>query len=420
MSFLRAYAALDAGDPAATSAARVALTRAWLLERPHALFAELRQDQPIFTTPGFVLLTRHAEVREVLSRDDVFSATPYAAALQPLFGAFVLASDDGPIHERDAAVLRLTIRRADLEDIAAAAEQAAGVAVAAGRVDDRLDAVRDLARPVVADFIARYLGVAGPEPEMLLRWARTLTRAAFCNDDEELALVDAAREAAAELAGYIDVTLASRRTQMLVGGPPGVDAIGRLLALQLAESARLDDRRVRELLIGVIASAAEPTIAATAHTIAELARRPEVQAQAIAALAADDPAPLAAIVDEALRLAPPLWTPVRLCTRSFTLAKGTANETVLRRGVRVLASTHAAGLDPAEVDAPELFRPGRRAHLPLGFGAGLHACLGRHVAPILVRAAVTALLRVGPVRLVGDGLLREGPFPAALALEFGS
>ena len=172
------------------------------------------------------------------------------------------------------------------------------------------------------------------------------------------------------------------------------------------------------MLVGVITSASAPTIAATAHVLAELARRPGVQARAIAALAADDSAALDVIVDEALRFAPPLWTPTRACVLPFMLARGTPHEMVLRPGTRVLASTFSAGFDPAAVTDPEHFRPGRPGPHTLGFGGGVHACLGRHIAPVLVRAAVAALLRIGPVRPGPAGMSHDGPFPVALPLEF--
>jgi cytochrome P450 len=286
------------------------------------------------------------------------------------------------------------------------------------RPGDRMDGVTGLARPLVSDFLGRYFGVFGPESEILLRWARALTRAIFCNDSNDPAILDAAREAKAELGGYLDVMLASRRTLLAVGKSAGPDAVGRLLALQHAETGRPDDRRLRDILIGVVVVSSEPMIAAIAHAVQEILSRPEIQTQALESLAADQTPVLAAIVDEALRFSPPLWTPMRLCTRAFTLARGTANETILRPGTRVLASVFSADFDPAEVEAPEEFRPGRRSHQSLGFGIGLHACLGRHVAPVLVRAAVAALLRNGRVQTLADRVGFEGPFPASLPLEF--
>lgn len=430
MSFLRAYTAVDAGDPGATAAARQALLRQWMQHKPHALYAELRHEHPIFATPQFVLVTRHADVREVLLRDDVFSTAPHAERLQPLIHNFMLG-DDGSWHERDAALLQLVLRRADLDEIASIAEQSAGVAVATrgggkgsmggrtrARPGDRMDGVTGLARPLVSDFLGRYFGVFGPETEILLRWTRALTRAIFCNDSNDPALLDAAREAKAELGGYLDVMLASRRTLLAVGRSAGTDAVGRLLALQLAETGRPDDRRLRDLLIGMLVVASEPMIAAVAHVVHEILSRPEIQTQALESLAPEQTATLAAIVDEALRFAPPLWTPMRLCTTAFTLARGTANETVLRPGTRVLASGFSAGFDLAEVDEPDEFRPGRRTHQSLGFGVGLHACLGRHVAPVLARAAVAALLRNGRVQSLADRVGYEGPFADSLPLEF--
>src|SRR5690606_28339343 len=76
MSFLGEYAASDV-------AARTGLTLRWLASRPRALFAELQREQPIFSTPKFVLVTRHAEVLEVLTRDDVFLGPGLEARRQP-------------------------------------------------------------------------------------------------------------------------------------------------------------------------------------------------------------------------------------------------------------------------------------------------------------------------------------------------
>lgn len=50
------------------------------------------------------------------------------------------------------------------------------------------------------------------------------------------------------------------------------------------------------------------------------------------------------------------------------------------------------------------------------FGHGPHACGGRHIALVLLRAALTALLRAGPVRAPAE-IGHVGPFPDLLPLE---
>ena len=76
MSFLREYAASDVG-------ARTALTLWWLAGRSRELFEELQREQPIFSTPSFVLITRYAEALEVLTRGDVFLGHALEARRQP-------------------------------------------------------------------------------------------------------------------------------------------------------------------------------------------------------------------------------------------------------------------------------------------------------------------------------------------------
>jgi len=418
MSFVRTYTAVDASDPRSTAAARLTLVRQWMASRPRELFAELRQDHPIFLTPGFVLLSRHAEVAEVLACDEVFSVQAYDERLQPLIGGFMLGAEDGPVYERDAALLRLAMRRSDLPTIASLAASAAAIAVAKARPSGHIEVVRGLLQPIVAQFVGQYIGVPGPGERALIGWARRLAHAVLCDPEGDPQVVDDALEASSEFRGYIDVLVLARRSRIAGGGAPGDDVLGRLLALQ-AGGVRIDDRKIRDLLIGTIAAAVEPTIAVGTRAILEVVRRPEVQATARQAALTEDHAILSAIVGEALRFAPPLWTPVRVCTAPYTLARGTPQETVVRPYTRVLASTYSAGFDRARTPDADKFVV-RRAppHAPV-FGHGMHMCAGRHIALVLLRAALAALLRAGVVRATAE-IGHVGPFPDLLPLEFMS
>lgn len=245
--------------------------------------------------------------------------------------------------------------------------------------------------------------------------ARALAHAVLCDPDGEAKVLDAALAASSEFRGYVDVLVASRRSRIAVGAPPGDDALGRLLAL--TAGVRFDDRKIRDLLIGTITAAVEPTIAVGTRAILEVVRRPEIQAMARQAVCTEDHAIVAAIVTEALRFAPPLWTPVRVCTSSYTLARGTVHETVVRPFTRVVASTYSAGFDAARTPDADAFVVRRTPPRAPVFGHGMHACAGRHIALVLLRAALTAVLRAGPVRATAE-IGHVGPFPDLLPLEF--
>src|SRR5436190_18692207 len=91
--------------------------KTWAVAHPEPIFAILRKVQPILLVRDTALVTRFADVQEVLSRDDVFQVT-YADKFKAVTGGhkFFLGMQNSPEYTRDVASMRLVVRR---EDIAA-------------------------------------------------------------------------------------------------------------------------------------------------------------------------------------------------------------------------------------------------------------------------------------------------------------
>ncbi|SCL32782.1 Cytochrome P450 [Micromonospora pallida] len=103
--------------------------------------------------------------------------------------------------------------------------------------------------------------------------------------------------------------------------------------------------------------------------------------------------PVADVVEEGLRLEPPIVTWRRVATVDTTLGG-----TPVRRGTSVVLWLARAGRDPAVVAEPAHFRPGQRgSRRHLAFGAGAHRCVGAQLARMeaAVVVARTAELLAG-------------------------
>jgi cytochrome P450 len=410
MSFLREFAATEAP-------ARAPLTLRWLNERPRDLFAELHAEQPIFVTPGFVLVTRYADVFEVLSRGDVFLAHALESRRQPLVGGFSLDEREGPRPALEAGVVRLCIRPDDADLVARLAREAAELAVTGGRERGGLDIVHDLAHHVAGRIAADYLGIGGPDETTLGRWVIAIGRDVDDNPTGDAHVHDRARLAVAELSGYADAITINRRSRLAVRGNPGDDVLGRLLALSQVEHLAIEPGRLRELMFGMLLALVDPIAAGISLAITELLDRPGALGAARELAAADDDPGLWTLLREALRFNPPRPVVPRVCSDAYILAKGTANELRLKPGTVVLAATAAAAFDPERVDDPEHFRLGRPEHHDFLFGHGIHACIGRRLGVVAIREGCKALLKAGDFHPL-TALRRDGWRPIAQPVEF--
>jgi cytochrome P450 len=110
-----------------------------------------------------------------------------------------------------------------------------------------------------------------------------------------------------------------------------------------------------------------------------------------------------------------------LSLRAHTIAKGTPHEKTIPAGTLTFAGLGAAMMDSSVIEAPREFRPGRPSEHYLHFGAGLHRCLGTHIADAHLTEMVGRLLALDGLRRargMAGRLRRAGPFPKGFVVEF--
>jgi cytochrome P450 len=395
---------------------RVDLVHTWIGESGRAFFTELRRSRPILRTPGPVIVTRYADVQEVLSRETVFSVRLYAPKIDACVGPSMLSRDATVFNERDKSVMKVMLRPEDLPAVETISRRLADDAVMSA--GGRLDVVTGLTRRVPVEVCGEYFGFPGPDVDTMMRWSRTANLDMFANLAGDPALHEASVQVGQEMKQHVDDLIARRRA-----GPPRDDILARLLATTFPDAIGFDDERVRTNVIFLLVGGVETTSAASVLILDELLRRPEQLAAAQAAARADDHDLLDRYIWEALRLNPIFPFVVRYCEEDYTLASGTDRETRVPAGTAVYAAIGSALFDEDELDDPESFRLDRpEHHLNLHWGYGHHLCLCYVISKVEVSAIVGALLRREGLRRA-DGLegqvdTRGGPFPERFVLEY--
>ena len=127
----------------------------------------------------------------------------------------------------------------------------------------------------------------------------------------------------------------------------------------------------------------DTTIFATSAAIMLLARNPDQWD-----VLRENPSIIPNAVNEVVRIESPIQNFSRVATRDVVI-----DGVTIPAGSRVIMSYGAANRDPRKWDDPDRFDVRRRAMDHLGFGHGVHQCIGNNLARMEITALLTALAK---------------------------
>ncbi len=378
------------------------------VEDPFPRYAELRERAPVHHDPGgYWVLTRHAECLELLRSRSASvdaanidpSARPRGLGRQPgrNLEAEQLAqaiNDNRPFIFRDPpdhTLMRGLVSKAFtprmIEGLRARIEQMVDALIDAALERGELDLVREFAYPLPIRVICEMLGIPEEDRDRFSEWSAVLARGL----DPEFLMPDDALEQRLAVVGafgeYFFPLMAKRRAQ------PGPDLLSHLV---LAEDAGvvLSEGQMLATAILLLVAGHETTVNLLSGAVLALARHPgEVMHWR------KDSSLTVTAVDELLRFVSPVQLTARVTTEPLRLGQAT-----IPRGHYVLAVIASANHDPEAFEAPGRLDLGRRDNRHLGFGFGLHHCLGAPLARLETAIALPRLIERTRVEVIADTL----------------
>jgi cytochrome P450 len=366
---------------------------------PHTYFRRLREVDPVHWNPRHKawVVTRYDDVARAL-RSSTLTAeriTPFAAAVtraaasDEVDATFAILKEwlvfrDPPEHTR----LRRLVARAFTPTVVKA-RTAEIMETIDGLVDDlrdhdAVDLIQEFAFPLPAVVIAQMLGVPPEDRDLFKEWSDQLTSLVFGAYGQEDRFESAAR-GMIELRDYL-MGLINQYEQH-----PGDNLISVLLEHEG------DDGLSREELVAtctlLLFGGHETTTNLIGNGMLALLTHPEQLA-----MLRQQPGLIAPAIEEFLRYDGPARATVRLVKEDHELGGKH-----LRAGERVFLVNLAANRDPDVFPDPDTLDIGRNPGNHLGFGVGIHYCLGAPLARLEGQFAITRLLEAFPdLRLNAD------------------
>jgi cytochrome P450 len=344
---------------------------------PYTELARLRREDPVQRIdmsgmPGeegkpVFIVYRYEDVQQMLRDNETFSSAIIIQAFGDVFGKHVMLGMDEPEHKRHRALVSKAFSQKALarweDDLV-------------GKVGNELidqfanlgstDLVKTFTFPYPTQIIAGLLGLPREDYPQFQRWSISLL--SFTINPER------GRTASAALAEYFAPILAARRKD------PRDDLISGLAEAEI-DGQRLSDEEIFSFLRLLLPAGVETTYRSLGNLLFALLSDPD-QLDAVR----NDRSLLPQAIEEAVRWEPPLLTITRVANRDTELG-GVA----IPAGSSVMPMLGSANRQDERFSDPNRFDIFRDGKPNIGWGHGVHVCLGMHLARLEMRVALNLL-----------------------------
>lgn len=351
-----------------------------LIDDPYPTYRTLRDHHPVYhnASRDIWAISRFDDVQEA-SRDwQRFSSADgvgLRAADQARIGTNLIGSDP-PRHDELRKLMRSDFTPRATALLEPMVRHLTRQIISALPSGEPIDAIQAIAWRLPLMVIGKVLEIPDGDLPSLgdLLWTSELLRNPGDPDPPPESV-----DASASLRRYFADLLARRRRK------PGQDPISRIGAALPASADDLADDAIGACNVLFMAGVDSPADA-IGVTLMLLARFPEQRAALRAA-----PAQLPAAIEEAIRYETPVQNQGRTTTEAVEL-----HGVRIPQGARVALVYGAANRDERQFADPDRFDIAREPKRHLGFGEGIHFCLGAPLARLEARVILEVMLDHAP------------------------
>ena len=345
---------------------------------PFPFYKTLRDDYPAFWSQeaNMWILSRYADIVTALNDWQTFSSAKGNLMTElPNRAGNTLGTTDPPRHDRLRGLIQHAFMRRNLESLSDPIREIARTLASPLADQDQFDFITDFSSQFTVKVLWAVLGLpAGDEATarekaVLMVQSDPVTRT---KGPEHLAAYQWMQDYAAQV-------IADRRKN------PQYDLISQFSMAEI-DGDRLDEREVLLTTTTLIMAGVESLAGFMSMFVYNLADHPEARRQCVA-----NPALLPDAIEESLRLNTSAQR-FRRCLQKDLEMHGQK----MRAGDFVCLAYGSGNRDERQFPNADVYDLGRKPRGHLGFGGGVHACLGTMIARLAVKTAMEEFHKIVP------------------------
>jgi cytochrome P450 len=379
------------------------------LADPYPVLNRLRERAPLFYDAGRErwFVTRHEDVRSCLrdrrlGRNFRHLLAPEEIGVPPLDPRWQAFWDserwsllwlEPPDHTRLRKLVAAAFTPRSVEALREPAHALARELLEPLAEAGEMELLYDYAQPYSIAVICRMLGVPLDRHRDLLDWSHRMVK--MYEFEVPLEDAQAANRAAAEFQEYVHELIGERRAQ------PRDDMVTALVQARV-DGGRLSDDEIVSTVIVLLNAGHEASVNTLGNGMRAFARHPDQWQRFV-----DGSVSAAGAGEEMIRFDPPLQLFERwVLTEDFAVG-----DVSVPRGGKIALLFGAANRDPRVFERADEFDVAREnAVQHIGFGGGIHVCIGAPLARIELEASLEALRSTWPDFRLVEEPKRTGAF----------
>ena len=328
--------------------------------------------------PGAWILTRNADIREILQNPELFSSKGITG-FSKLLGQdwdLIPVELDPPAHSKFRAVMNPLFSPKRIRDLEYDIRACAAHLVRDLAQQTTCEFNESFGRPLPVTIFVRLMGLPMDEFDTFMRW-----------EDMVLHSMDMAvcLQGAAEIHNYLKQLIAKRKAQ------PVDDLVSFAVKAEI-DGQRLTDDEIMGICFLLFVGGLDTVAASLAFTFKYLAENPEARQRLI-----NQPDLVAPAVEEILR------THSVVVTNRILTQDTTFRDIDMKKGDCVVCYTALGSMDPKEFENSQEIILDRSPNRHLAFSSGPHRCLGSHLARREMHIAIEEWLKEIPDFWIPEG-----------------
>jgi cytochrome P450 len=341
---------------------------------PYPIYKEMRDNMPLYRNEerGYWILSRYDDCRMVLRNFKTF-CNRYGNQLESFSERQLptVLNYDPPDHTRLRKLTNSLFTPQAVSGLESRVRKLARSLLEPHLESGHIDIVRDFSARLPMAIIGHLLGVPAEDYEKLQRW----TEATVFHGEDEFEMPEEGVNSLLKVYDYYERMLNDRTP-----ADPKDDIVSKLAADE--EKGLISHDELLGYLYLLTVGGHETTTSFIGNMVYQLYRHPDQRKRLL-----EEPSLMRSAIEESARFD----GPVQMCARSVTRETEMYGR-VLQPGEKVGIIFMSANRDERHYPNPDVFDVARNPLDHLGFGAGLHSCLGAALARLEIRVGMEEIL----------------------------